>query len=245
MVDGVRQRKKAASSDASAGDADRSGGEDNGTRPGHKKKQKKKKTPLGGHVCFCLELLGLLLLALFVAVCAASLVRFGPTALGLTSALSPAEANAAAAAANAAVDAEVAAAAALVSPADVDVATAAPVEPLDPPAVMEDGTLLLTKAQLAQYDGTVPERPVYLGMLGEVFDVSAGRFYRPGGGYDFFAGKDGTRGFVTGDFTADGLDDDVESLEPKQMLDVEHWIEFYRDHEEYVCASVAVAVGVA
>ena len=47
------------------------------------------------------------------------------------------------------------------------------------------------------------------------------------------AGKDGTRGFVTGDFTEDGLDDDVESLEPKQMLDVEHWMDFYRDHEEY------------
>jgi hypothetical protein len=39
-------------------------------------------------------------------------------------------------------------------------------------------------------------------IVGHVFDVSNGRgFYGPGGGYDFFAFRDGSRAYATGDFT--------------------------------------------
>lgn len=45
---------------------------------------------------------------------------------------------------------------------------------------------------IAQYDGTDPNKPVYLAMDGFVYDVSGGRedFYAPGRPYHYLAGKD-------------------------------------------------------
>ena len=70
-----------------------------------------------------------------------------------------------------------------------------------------DATGLVTKAQLAAHDGVAhPQRPLWIGVIGEVFDVTSGaRFYGPDGGYKGFAGKDGSRAFKTGEFTAAGL----------------------------------------
>ena len=52
---------------------------------------------------------------------------------------------------------------------------------------------------------------------GDVFDVSANRrLYGPGGGYAFFAGKDGARAFATGCFK-DDLTHDVRGLDPIQL----------------------------
>jgi len=40
----------------------------------------------------------------------------------------------------------------------------------------------------------------------QVFDVTKGRkHYGPGGGYSFFSGRDGSRAFVSGDFTEEGV----------------------------------------
>jgi predicted heme/steroid binding protein len=62
----------------------------------------------------------------------------------------------------------------------------------------------MTDAELARYDGTDPNLPVYLAIDGEIFDVSTGRkFYGPGGSYHFFAGHDATRAFVTSCFDVD------------------------------------------
>lgn len=48
---------------------------------------------------------------------------------------------------------------------------------------------LFTKEELSQYKGT-DGSPVYLAVLGHVFDVTKGKkHYGPGGGYEFFAGK--------------------------------------------------------
>lgn len=42
-----------------------------------------------------------------------------------------------------------------------------------------------TPVQLAQYDGTNPDKPLYVAVKGQVFDVSkgGGRMYGPGGAY--------------------------------------------------------------
>jgi predicted heme/steroid binding protein len=57
---------------------------------------------------------------------------------------------------------------------------------------------VLSKAQLAQADGS-DGRPVYLSILGDVFDVSSKpEFYGKGSGYHHFVGTDGSRAFVTG-----------------------------------------------
>lgn len=58
--------------------------------------------------------------------------------------------------------------------------------------------LKLTEEELKAYDGTDPEKPIYLGINGLIFDVSASpAFYGPGGHYNHFVGKDATRAWVT------------------------------------------------
>lgn len=60
------------------------------------------------------------------------------------------------------------------------------------------GDLKLTEADLKAYDGTDPSKPIYLGINGTIFDVSASpAFYGPGGHYHHFVGKDATRAWVT------------------------------------------------
>ncbi|KAK5131529.1 hypothetical protein LTR08_000856 [Meristemomyces frigidus] len=56
----------------------------------------------------------------------------------------------------------------------------------------------LTDAQLREYDGSDPDKPLYLAINGTIFDVSSGRgFYGPGGHYGHFAGRDANRAWVT------------------------------------------------
>lgn len=75
--------------------------------------------------------------------------------------------------------------------------------------------------------------PIFLGILGKVFDVTNGeRHYGPDGGYHFFAGRDATRAFISGDFTEEGLIDDIEGLKPSEALEIQTWVEFYE--KEYV-----------
>ncbi|ETS78946.1 hypothetical protein PFICI_08799 [Pestalotiopsis fici W106-1] len=64
--------------------------------------------------------------------------------------------------------------------------------------------LQLTPAELSAYDGSDPEKPIYLAINGTIYDVSANRrTYGPGGSYHVFAGVDAARGFVTGCFADD------------------------------------------
>lgn len=48
--------------------------------------------------------------------------------------------------------------------------------------------------ELAQYDGTNPNKPIYLAMNGLVYDVTKGKqFYVTGGPYHDLAGKDSSK----------------------------------------------------
>ena len=47
-------------------------------------------------------------------------------------------------------------------------------------------------------------------------------------------GKDGSRAFITGDFSESGLTDDVSALTNSQWLDLLHWFEFYEKQYIYV-----------
>ncbi|KJY01251.1 cytochrome b5-like Heme/Steroid binding domain-containing protein [Zymoseptoria brevis] len=68
--------------------------------------------------------------------------------------------------------------------------------------------VVLTDAQLLKYDGRDPSLPVYLALNSTIYDVTAGRLvYGPGGPYSFFAGRDATRGFITGCFADDNIPD--------------------------------------
>lgn len=77
----------------------------------------------------------------------------------------------------------------------------------------QQGPLRLTDAQLSAYDGKDLSKPIYLALNGTIYDVSAGRhMYGPGGSYDFFAGRDASRAFVTGCFDSD-LTHDLRGVE--------------------------------
>ena len=61
------------------------------------------------------------------------------------------------------------------------------------------GPRVFTKAELAQYVDT--SRGLKVAICGQVFDVSKGaEFYAKGAGYGFFAGRDASLAFATGNF---------------------------------------------
>ncbi|KAI5247968.1 cytochrome b5 [Aureobasidium subglaciale] len=75
------------------------------------------------------------------------------------------------------------------------------------------GPVYLTDAELTAYSGRDASKPVYIALNGTIYDVSAGRHvYGPGGSYNFFAGRDATRAFITGCFQED-LTPDIRGAE--------------------------------
>ena len=100
------------------------------------------------------------------------------------------------------------------------------------------GGRVLTPAELAGFSGeagTADPGTLYLGLLGEVFDVSKGRkHYGVGGGYHCFAGRDATRAFITGEFAGPGLTDDVAGLTDEELKGLWDWRSFYHKDYTYV-----------
>ena len=95
------------------------------------------------------------------------------------------------------------------------------------------GDRLFTAEELSVYDGN-RSTMIYLAVLGEVYDVTEGvGYYGPGQGYSCFAGRDGSRAFVTGNFTKEGARADLEGLTPSEVEGVVHWRDFYRKEEKY------------
>uniref|UniRef100_A0A0K0DBP2 Cytochrome b5 heme-binding domain-containing protein n=1 Tax=Angiostrongylus cantonensis TaxID=6313 RepID=A0A0K0DBP2_ANGCA len=93
--------------------------------------------------------------------------------------------------------------------------------------------------QLALFDGSRPSRPVYLAILGRVYNVDKGKkHYGKDGGYHFFAGRDATRAFVSGDFTEAGLVDNTDGLSHEDLLGIRDWVLFYE--KEYKLVGVLV-----
>ena len=61
------------------------------------------------------------------------------------------------------------------------------------------GPRVFTKTELAQYEDT--RRGLKVAICGQVFDVTKGaEFYAKGAGYGFFAGRDASLAFATGNF---------------------------------------------
>lgn len=76
--------------------------------------------------------------------------------------------------------------------------------------------------------------PIYLSVLGEVYDVTEGKdFYGEGASYSFFAGVDRTACFFSGDFTEEGAKKNILEYTPKQIQSLEEWRTFYENHEKY------------
>ncbi|XP_065579741.1 neuferricin-like [Artemia franciscana] len=93
---------------------------------------------------------------------------------------------------------------------------------------------IFTTEELSKFTGEEGEE-VYIALLGKVFNVTRGaQHYGPGGGYHFFAGRDASRAFVSGDFENDGLTDDIEGLSPEDFLGLEDWSVFYENSYQYI-----------
>lgn len=103
-------------------------------------------------------------------------------------------------------------------------------------APAQSGTVrLLSKVEVAQYSGKKDSPGLYLAILGQVYNVEKGwKHYGPEGAYSFFAGRDASRAFVTGDFTENGLVDDVSGLSPTEMMTLHGWLEFYKKEYSFV-----------
>ncbi|KAL9712751.1 hypothetical protein Ac2012v2_003988 [Leucoagaricus gongylophorus] len=59
---------------------------------------------------------------------------------------------------------------------------------------------LFSERMLAQFDGSDSTKPIYLAIDGDVYDVTQGKAYHPGGSYHILAGVDAARAFATGCF---------------------------------------------
>ncbi|KAF9246879.1 cytochrome b5 [Melanogaster broomeanus] len=97
----------------------------------------------------------------------------------------------------------------------------------------DDAGRLFSENYLAGFDGTDENRPVYIAIGGEVYDVSSNRAtYGPGGAYHAMAGVDASRSFGTGCF-ATHRTHDLRGLTDKELQSVEHWKNFFAEHETY------------
>lgn len=75
----------------------------------------------------------------------------------------------------------------------------------------------------------------WVAVLGQVYDVTKGiRHYGNDGTYSFFAGRDGSRAYSTGQFDEQGLTDDVADLSPDQIGEIYHWINIFGKKYRFV-----------
>lgn len=94
---------------------------------------------------------------------------------------------------------------------------------------------VFTPEELARYDGSGDSLGLYLAVLGRVYDVSKGaEHYRPGGGYSQFAGRDASRAYITGEFTEEGLTDDLNGITDENLLAFSQWVDFYEKDYTFV-----------
>ena len=75
---------------------------------------------------------------------------------------------------------------------------------------------------------------IWLSILGEVYDVTAGReFYQKGSQYGVFAGRDASIVFSTGSFTEEEGRKGLDALPVNKLRGVEHWRQFYEEEQRY------------
>ncbi|RAL41911.1 hypothetical protein DM860_009093 [Cuscuta australis] len=87
---------------------------------------------------------------------------------------------------------------------------------------------LFVPEQLALYNGSDPNLPILLSIIGSVFDVTKGKnHYGVGGSYNHFSGRDASRAFVSGNFTGDGLTDSLHNLSSTEVKSIVEWRDFY------------------
>lgn len=100
------------------------------------------------------------------------------------------------------------------------------------------GCISFTRDELAEFDGRpLPDgspSPLYLSVLGRVYDVSSGgAFYGTGKSYHKLVGKDATRAFCTGCLAPSCLISSTAHLSETQRREAQRWVELYEWHDKY------------
>ena len=107
----------------------------------------------------------------------------------------------------------------------------------DAPSAPREQRRLVSPGELARHVGE-DGAPIWLSILGEVFDVSAGAdFYGnadgKGGSYSFYAGRDASPCFSTGKNDPEGAAERLEEWDDHKLAPVWEWTNFYHQHEVY------------
>lgn len=94
----------------------------------------------------------------------------------------------------------------------------------------------LTIDELALYNGSDMLLPIYIGVNGYVYDVTASRgIYGPKGSYSKLSGKDASRLYVTGCFmNPEEYTYDLRGLkEEEAKQELSEWQQFFEEHPKY------------
>ena len=109
-------------------------------------------------------------------------------------------------------------------------------EPLPSALLSEQSAVLetMTSADLSWYDGSEDGRPLYVAVMGRVFDVTPSwHLYGPGRAYHVYVAKDATRGLATGCRKTECLVASLAGLGEAQVKEAERWLELYTIHDKY------------
>ncbi|WVQ97658.1 hypothetical protein IAU59_004772 [Kwoniella sp. CBS 9459] len=83
-------------------------------------------------------------------------------------------------------------------------------------------------AELSQYDGSDPSKPIYVAIKGRVFDVTnKPEMYGKGKGYNIFAGRDASKGLGMSSLDIKDAVPDYSSLNEAQMKTLNQWESFF------------------
>jgi len=86
----------------------------------------------------------------------------------------------------------------------------------------------LTLAALAAFDGSDASKPIYVSIKGDVFDVTRKRdVYGPGGSYNIFAGRDGSRGLGLSSLKLEDAVPDYSALAENERKVLDDWHAFF------------------
>lgn len=101
-------------------------------------------------------------------------------------------------------------------------------------AETENAAPTMAAEELATFDGSVPGTPLYLSIMGRIFDVSAApEYYARGRSYNHLVGRDATRAFVTGCSAPACLVPSLAGLRPSLHREARRWLDMYRFHDRY------------
>ncbi|KAJ7089996.1 progesterone binding protein [Mycena epipterygia] len=85
-----------------------------------------------------------------------------------------------------------------------------------------------TLAQLKEFDGSDPSKPIYVSIKGTVFDVSAkADVYGAGRSYNIFAGKDGSKGLGMSSLKEEHAIPDYSELNEADRKVLDDWHGFF------------------